>query len=96
MTVLKNKEGTDIFVDCYCCCDEGIRFRINKDSFGCYCFITYTNGHFYREQCDGVLNTLHKKLKKIWAIIRNKDYYYSEVIMNRHEFNEFKECINSI
>ena len=37
-----------------------------------------------------------KKLEKIWAIIRNKDFYYSDVLMTKDEFDEFRKYINSI
>ncbi len=98
MAVLKNKDGTELLVDCHCGCDEGIRFRLDKDADfdDYYCFMTYTNGNFYREQDDGAFNVFCKKLKKIWAIIRNRDFYYAEVTMTKDEFNEFKEYINSI
>lgn len=98
MAVLKNKDGKELYVDCCCCCDEGIRFRIDKfdDDFGYYCFMTYTNGQFYREQADTMWDVFCKKLKKIWAIIRNKDFYYAEVIMTKDDFNEFREYINGI
>mgnify|MGYP003550076905 CR=1 FL=1 len=39
--VLKNKNGTEMIVDCNCGCDEGIRIRIDKDDFDYYCFLTY-------------------------------------------------------
>ena len=51
------------------------------------------NGNFYKDQY-GMLGILKEKLKKIWAIIRNKDYYYSDVVMNGEDFNRFKEYIN--
>lgn len=97
MAVLKNKDGKELYVDCCCGCDEGIRFKIDKfNDFDYYCFMTYTNGNFYSEQGNGVFSALHKKLKKIWAIIRNKDFYYAEVTMTKAEFDEFKEYINGI
>lgn len=96
MAVLKNKDGTEMYIDCCCGCDEGIRFRIDKDDYEYYCFMTYTNGQFYREQDDKLWKVFYKKLKKIWAIIRNKDFYYAEVIMTKDEFDEFREYINSI
>lgn len=96
MAVLKNTNGAELLVDCCCGCDEGIRFRIDKDDLDYYCFMTYTNGNFYREQGDGVFCTIYKKLKKIWAIIRNKDFYYAEVVMTKDDFNEFKEYLNNI
>ena len=96
MAVLKNKDDTELLVDCCCGCDEGIRFRVDKDDYDYYCFMTYTNGNFYTEQGNGVFGALYKKLKKIWAIIRNKDFYYAEVTMAKDEFEEFREYINSI
>ena len=97
MAVLKNKDGKEILIDCNCGCNAGIRFKIDKDNDLDYYFImTYTNGNFYKEQGETILGVLYKKFKKIWAIIRNKDFYYSELIMTKDEFNEFKEYINSI
>ena len=96
MAVLKNKDGTELYIDCNCGCNDGIRVRIHKDDFDYYCFWTYTNGNFYTEQGETVFRTIRKKLEKIWAIIRNKDFYYSDVLMTKAEFEEFREYINSI
>lgn len=96
MSILKNKNNTEFLVDCCCGCDSGIRFKIDKDDFDYYCFMTYTSGNFYREQGETMWRVFCNKMKKIWAIIRNKDFYYAEVHMNKAEFYEFKEYINSI
>jgi hypothetical protein len=96
MAVLKNKNNTDLYIDCYCGCDYGIRFKIDKEEDEYYCFMTYTNGNFYTEQNDTFWRVFHKKLKKIWAIIRNKDFYYSDVHMTKSDWEEFKEYINNI
>ena len=61
-----------------------------------YCFTTYTNGNFYREQSDSIFRVIRKKMKKIWAIIRNKDFYYSDVIMTKDDFKEFRSYINRV
>ena len=96
MAVLKNQDGTEILVDCNCGCDKGVRIRICNDDYDFYCFMSYTNGQFFTEQGDTLWHVFTKKLKKIWAIIRNKDYYYHEVMMSKDEFNMFKEYINNI
>lgn len=98
MAVLKNKDGKELYIDCCCGCDSGIRFKIEPfdEDFDHYFFMTYTNGNFYKEQGDTIFGVLYKKLEKIWAIIRNKDFYYSELTMTKDEFNEFREYINSI
>lgn len=96
MAALKNKDGTELYIDCNCGCDEGIRFKVDKEDCDYYCFMTYTNGNFYREQGETTWRVFYKKLEKILAIIRNKDFYYSDIIMTKDEFNEFREYINSI
>ena len=72
MAVLKNKNGTELLIDCCCNCDDGIRLRIDKDDYD-YCIMTYTNGNFYTEQNTTMWRVFCTKLKKIWAIIKNKD-----------------------
>lgn len=94
MAVFKNNDGTELYVDCCCKCNDGIRIRIDKDAFGYYSYISYTNGTFYTDQGDTILKVIRKKLKKIWAIIRNKDFYYAEICMTKDEFDLFKEYIN--
>ena len=91
MAIFKNiNDETEMIVSCNCGCDEGLRFKINKLDPEYYCILTYTNGSFYRDQNDTVLKVISKKLKKIWAIIRNKDYYYSEIIISKDEFYDFR------
>lgn len=94
MSIFKSvNNGTGIIVTCDCGCDEGLRFKVDKLNPDCYCIMTYTNGAFYREQNDTVWKGISKKLKKIWAIIRNKDYYYSEIIMTKEEFDDFRKYL---
>lgn len=89
MAVLKNFKDDELIVSCKCGCDNGIHIRINNYEDGDYAFLTYTNGNFYTQQ-KSFLN----KLKKIWAIIRNKDFHYSEILLTKDDFNEFKEWVN--
>ena len=96
MAVMRSKDGDELYIDCYCGCNDGYRFKIDRDDFDYYCFMTYTNGTFYREQGDTLWGVLCKKWQKILAIIKNKDYYYSEVNMTKDEFDDFREYINSI
>ena len=97
MSIFKNvNDETEMIVTCNCGCDEGLRFKVDKLDHDCYCVMTYTNGAFYREQNDTVWKVISKKMKKIWAIIRNKDYYYSEIIMTKEEFNDFRRYLVTI
>ena len=93
MSVLLSKDKKEMIVNCNCGCEEAAHIRIDHDDYDYYAIWTYTNGHFYSDQY-GVWNSIKEKCKKIWAIIRNNDYYYSDIVMNKDEFEQFKEFIN--
>lgn len=90
MSTLKSNDNNEMIITCDCGCDEGIRVRIDK-SFGDYCYLTYISSNFYKEQL-GLLD----KLKKIWKIARNKDFYYSDIVMSKEDFREYRDWLNSI
>ena len=96
MSVMINKDGDAMVLDCSCGCNEGLKIRVDKYSEDNYSVISYTNGNFYRDQNDTVWHVIAKKLKKIWCIIRNKDYCYSEICMSRRDFEQFREYLLSI
>ena len=93
MAVFYNKEKTELVVTCNDGCGEAAHIVIDVDDSEFYGFMSYMNGNFYKEQY-GVFGTLKEKCKKIWAIIRNKDYIYSDIIMTKADFEIFKEYIN--
>ena len=96
MSVLLSKDGKELIITCKCCCMDTVYFKVDdtdkKD--GEYAVMTYLNGNWYRDQEDRFFTGIKKKLKKIWAIIRNKDYYYSDIRMDCEEFEKFKKYIN--
>lgn len=94
MAVMKSKDGKNLMVDCNCGCDEGLRIRINDFDEETYAIITYTSGNFYKEQNYSAWQIFKLKCKKIWRILRGKDFYYSEILVSKEEYNELKEFIN--
>ncbi|MBC5688118.1 hypothetical protein H8S37_04115 [Mediterraneibacter sp. NSJ-55] len=103
MSILKSNNGKELIVSCDCGCDDGVHIRIEKDCYeglpddtDTYAYVTCIGANWYRDQDEKVHSIIWKKLKKIWAIIRNKDFYYSEVCMTKEDFDIFKEYINSI
>lgn len=90
MAVLKNFDEDELIIKCKCGCDEGIHIKLYKEDENDYAFMTFTNGNFYKEQGFCFVN----KLKKIWAIIKGKDFYYSDIKMSKEDFDQFKEWIN--
>ena len=80
----------ELIATCQCGCDDAIHIKVDVDDInGDVCLLTYMNSNFYKEQY-GAFATFIKKCKKVWAVIRNKDYHYSEIIMNRDDFVKFK------
>lgn len=85
----------ELIVSCKDGCDEGIRIVAYHDDdplYKDYAVLTYQSGHWYKEQEYSFI----EKCKKIWRIIKNKDYYYSEIFMTKEDFEKFKEYVNSI
>ncbi len=96
MSVLFNNDKTELIMTCSCGCDDAIQLRVDTENhFDDFLVLTYLNGNFFRDQYSG-FDVFKKKLKKIWNIIRNKDYHYSEIYMSKEEFITFKDYINSI
>lgn len=104
MSVLKSNDGKDLIVTCRCGCDEGLHIRIEREDPAwnidpkdeTFCYVTCLNSNWYRDQGKKIWCVIWDKLRKILAIIRNKDFYYSEVLMSRKDFETFREYINEV
>ena len=96
MSVMRSKNGKELMVDCGCGCNEGVKIKVNTEDADMYFLVTYTNGNFYRDQNESIFGVIKKKLKKIYAILANKDYCYSEICMTKEDFLEFKEFVNNV
>ena len=87
-----SKDNKELIINCGCGCDNSVHIKVEGE--GDYCLITYLNSNYYREQEESIFKVIKKKMRRIWAIIRNKDYCYSNIIMRTQNFDEFKEYIN--
>ena len=96
MAVLTSKDEKDLIVTCKCGCGDSVHLVIDKSDEDLYSIMMFMNGSFASEQDKTFLNVFTEKVKKVWAIIRNKDFYYAEIMMNKDEFYEFKEYINNL
>ena len=96
MSVLMNKDKTELIITCNCGCNEAAHLIIDKEDPDYYAIACFMSGNWYRDQDDTILRVIGRKLKKIWSIIRNKDYYYSDIIMRKSNFKILKNYINEI
>ena len=96
MSIFRSKDGEELVVDCNCGCDEGLRIRVNKHSDDLFFVVTYLSGHFAFMQNETVFGVIKKKLKKIWRVITNQDYCYSEICMTREDVHELSEYFAEI
>ena len=92
MSVLLDKEKKELIATCDCRCGSSIHITIDNEDDDCYAFLSYMSSNWYNEQ-NGCGNIFMKKLKKIWAIIRNKDHHYTETIMSKEDFKTFADYI---
>lgn len=90
MGVLKNIDGSELFIDCKCGCGDSMRLVVDKYDDDEYAIMTKM------ENCkkDSIWWMICKKFSKIWAIIRNRDYYYNDIVMTKEDYETFKRYIN--
>lgn len=97
MAILKSSDGKELIVTCKCGCDNGLHIRIYHDEDSDdFCYTSLLNNNFYRDQGKKIRYVVWEKLKKIWCIIRGKDFYYSDILMTRQDFEAFREYINKV
>ena len=96
MSVMISDDKKEMIVTCECGCHDAIHLRVDEEDkeSDYYAIQTYMNGNWYRDRNDRILRCIGRKLKKIWAIVRNKDFYYSELMMSCEDFQKYKEYIN--
>lgn len=98
MALMISKDEQEAVLTCMCGCDDAVHIKICKEfeDDESFSFLTFMKSNWYSEQDETILKTITKKMKKIIAIICSKDFYYSEIVMSKDDFIQFKEYINSI
>ena len=90
MSILLDKEKKELIATCDCGCGSSIHISIDDEDDYYYAILSYMSSNWYNEQ-NGCGSVFMKKLKKIWAIIRNKDHHYAEVVMTKEDFKIFAD-----
>jgi len=93
MAIYSTEDKKELIVTCMCGCQDAMQIKLF--GFGDdYIIASYLNGNWYRDQNNSVFAVIKAKWEKIWSIIKNKDYYYSEIVMDKDDFKRFKDYIN--
>ena len=86
------EDKTNLILDCKCGCDDAIKFKVDADA-DIIMFATLLTSKFYSKQ-ENFIRRFADKVKRIWGVIRNKDYCYGEVVLTKEDFRAFKNYIN--
>lgn len=93
MGLFIDSDESTVLITCKCGCQSALQIQIDPDDENAYSFLSYMNGNFYRDQY-GAFGVIKEKVKRILAIIRNKDYY-SDIRMTKEDFNKFVDYLSS-
>lgn len=93
MSLFIDSDESIVLITCKCGCQSALQIQIDPDDENAYSFLSYMNGNFYRDQY-GAFGVIKEKVRRIWAIVRNKDYYYSDIKMTKEDFNKFVDYLS--
>ena len=96
MSVFMSKDKKELIVTCNCKCGQSFHITVDdedRDSDIMF-YLCYMKNNFDTEYDMNPWRAFKIKMKKIWFIIRGKDYCYSDTVMTKADFEEFKQFVN--
>lgn len=87
---MKDNNGEYCGLYCSCGCNKGIILKAEKDDWGYD--LSLVSDTFYVMQKTG-WTRFKEKCRRIWSIIRNKEYCYFDVCIEPEDLKEFKEFV---
>ena len=76
---------------CQCGCTNGVVLRA-EDDMGLGCDMTLVSDNYYLMQMTA-WTRFKEKCKRIWCILRNKEYCYFSIYMAKDDLEEFKKFV---
>ncbi len=95
MSLFLTKDKKEIIVTCKCGCDQAFHITITDEDDDFYCLMCFLRANYDTEHNFGPWRAFKIKAKKIWSILIGKDYCYSDVLISKEEFKQFKDYVNS-
>lgn len=94
MSVFFTKDKQELIVTCNCGCEEAFHLKVNRDEEDdFYSVLYFMKSNFDTEYAASPWRAFKIKMRKIRCILRNKDYYYSDVILTKEDFAELKRYL---
>ena len=91
---IKNENEKYCVLHCSCGCNSGVLLRAEKDEdFGSS--LSLVSDVYYTIQ-QTAWSKFTEKCKRIWAIIRNKEYCYFDICIDNEDLKEFKAFVAEI
>lgn len=90
-----SKDNKELIIDCNCSCSEGVKVKIVKEE-DYYFYMSYISGKYNTQQEQRIWRVFCNKIKRIWNVIRGKDYCFSEICMSKEDFQEYKKFIADV
>lgn len=78
---------------CSCGCNDGVILKYDKDKFGAN--MSLVSDNFYFMQIT-TWERFKEKIKRIWRIIRNKEYSYFDICIEPNEIEAFKRFVEQM
>lgn len=96
MAVFMTKDKKELIVTCDCGCEKSFHIAVDDSckDLDYYGFLGFMKNNFDTEYDLNLWRAFKIKMKKIWCILRGKDYFYSDTVMKKADFEEFKRYIN--
>ena len=83
-------EKNEYITFCKCGCKNGVVLKAYNDDHELS--LQFVSDNFYLMQNKGKMS-LKEKLKRIWFIIRGKEYCYFDILIDERELPRFKEFV---
>lgn len=91
---MKDKNNESCALYCSCGCTDGVILKVDKDDDWNTIELSLVSDNFYLHSQNKI--SFKDKLKRIWNIIKNEEYYYFDIMIEEEDLKEFKEFVNNI
>lgn len=93
--LMKSEDGRQCAVYCSCGCDNGVVLKAMFDGDSLYELSLVSDIWCVCREKYGIVRLI-EKCKRIWRILRGKEYHYFNICISSEDMKEFKEFVASI